>query len=78
MSGNTVKIVLHIDEELDQVGRESIEQALAQSQGIVAAHINDTRHHLMLVDYEPQELNTSDVLHQVVQQGVHAELVGGI
>ena len=78
MSENAVKIVLHIDEELDQVSREQIEQALAQSRGIVNAHINETRHHLMLVDYEPQQLNTTDVLHQVIQQGVHAELVGGI
>ncbi|MBF0265891.1 MAG: ATP-binding protein [Gammaproteobacteria bacterium] len=78
MQGDTVKIVLHIDEELDQVNREQIEQAVSQSRGIVAAHINDKRHHLMLVDYEPQQLNTTEVLNQVIQQGVHAELVGGI
>jgi len=78
MQGNTVKIVLHIDEELDQNSREQMEKALSQSHGIVAAHINSNRHHLMLVDYEPQQLNTTDVLNQVIQQGVHAELVGGI
>ena len=78
MATDTVKIVLHIDEELDDQSRDELQKSLIESQGIVEAHINEQRHHLMLVDYQPKMIDTNQVLKTVISKGVHAELIGGI
>ena len=78
MATDTIKIVLHIDEELDDHSRDELQKSLIESQGIVEAHINEQLHHLMLVDYKPQMIDTNQVLKTVISKGVHAELIGGI
>jgi len=76
MPNSNFKIVLHIDETLSSADRIQLESKLTQAKGIVEAHIDSRKHHLMLVDYDHDELSRVNVLQKVQSQGVHAELCG--
>jgi len=77
-SRKPIEIVIHIDETLDDEHRQHLEQSLIQDEGITYAHINGKRNHLMVVDYQPETMNSTQVLEHVTSRGVHAELIGGI
>lgn len=78
MSRKSVEIIVHIDETLSKPDLTQLEDSLSQEYGIEKVHVNPTRQHLMLVDYSPDNVNTMQVLDYVKNNGVHAELVGGI
>ena len=48
---NTVEIVVHISESLDDAQRNNLVVALDQNDGIVSAEFCPLRYHLMLVRY---------------------------
>ncbi len=75
MLKNTVKVVLHIDEELKSNEISQLEGKLNMANGVINAHVNQRKHHLMLVDYQPNEVSSLQILQQVSRQGVHAELI---
>jgi hypothetical protein len=75
MLENSVKVVLHIDETLKSDEISQLENTLNKANGIVDAHMNQRKQHLMLVDYKPKEVSSLQVLQQVSQQGIHAELI---
>ena len=78
MSRKSVEIIVHIDETLSKPDLTQLKDSLNQEYGIEKVHVNPTRQHLMLVDYSPDSVNTMQVLGYVKNNGVHAELVGGI
>jgi len=69
-------VVIHIDEELDDMHIHEIERSLSLRDGIFSACVHEGRRHLMLVDYDPEKSYSGDILSQVRANGVHAELVG--
>jgi hypothetical protein len=75
MLEKSVKVVLHIDETLKSDEISQLESTLSKASGIVDAHMNQRKQHLMLVDYQPDEVSSYQVLQQVSQQGIHAELI---
>ena len=78
MSQESVEIVVHIDETLDDKNLSQLEESLCQDFGIECVRIHPNRQHLMLVDYLPDNVDTMQVLNYVKNKGVNAELVGGI
>jgi hypothetical protein len=44
--------------------------------GVVAAVSHDERPHLMVVEYNPQEVDSQGILACVRARGVHAKLIG--
>lgn len=78
MSRESVEIVVHIDETLDDNKLSRLEESLCQDFGIECVRIHPRRQHLMLVDYLPDNIDTMQVLNYVTSKGLHAELVGGI
>lgn len=69
-------VVIHIDEELQDDDIYEIERDLAGLSGVYSACVNDRARHLLLVDYDPEDIHSSDLLGFVRQHGVGAELVG--
>ncbi len=69
-------VVIHIDEDLDDEHIHDLEKGLAMRDGVYSACVHESRRHLMLVDYDPQDVASSDLLSQVRSTGVHAELIG--
>ena len=69
-------VLIHIDEDLSDEAIHDIEADLAQLQGVFCACVNDRARHLMLVDYDPEDIASTSLLRLVEAHGVHAELIG--
>lgn len=68
-------VIVHINELLDEQHQQNIESIVEQVNGVTNAHFNETRHHLMVVDYDPKRANSSTILTHVKQQQLHAQLI---
>ena len=71
-----VEIVVHVDENLLEDRRNDLVEALNGAEGINSAEFCPLRYHLMLVEYDRNNINSQDVLSRVKAQNVHAELIG--
>jgi len=69
-------VVIHIDESLNDNDIHEIERDMASVPGVYSACVNDRARHLMLVDYDPADVQAVELLGVVRQHGVGAELVG--
>ena len=69
-------ILIHIGENLDDSNIHQLEKQISFEPGIYSACINEKARHLMLVDYDPETVHATDILYQVKQSGLHAELIG--
>jgi hypothetical protein len=69
-------VTLHIDQSLDPGQRARLESDLRAIAGVVSVHHPDDRPHLAIVQYNPQETGSGDLLKAVTGLGVRAELVG--
>ena len=76
MNIDLADITLHVDETLDAAGQAQLEQAFRQRDGVVSVHVNPKHAHLFVLEYNPERLNSKDLLKIVEDQGMHAELVG--
>lgn len=75
---NTVEIVVHITEELNENQRDSLISALENSTGITNAEFCPLRYHLMLVRYDTDAFSSQDVLRRITSKNVHAQLIGPV
>jgi cell division protein FtsX len=71
-----VEVVIHVDESLSEEQRATLVGNLQKHDGVQKVKFTDGREHLMLIDYDANKLNTSEVLGYVKQEHVNAELVG--
>ena len=78
MSTVNTATVIHIDEALSDEQLEYVERHLADTQGVIAACVHEKARHLMVVDYDPESTSSDMLLHTIENQGLHAELIGGI
>ena len=69
-------VLIHIDEELTDDDIHDIEADLSQIDGVYSACVNERARHLMLVDYDPDDIRAGMLLEEVESHGVHAELIG--
>ena len=69
-------IVIHIDEDLEDRDIHELERDLGNMSGVYSACVNDRARHLMLVDYDPEDIDAAAILNTVKQHGLGAELVG--
>jgi hypothetical protein len=75
---NTVEIVVHISETLDDAQRNNLVVALEQKGAIVSAEFCPLRYHLMLVRYDRDQYSSQDVLSAVSDRKLQARLIGPI
>jgi cell division protein FtsX len=71
-----VEVVVHVDEALNQEQRDKLVANLQRHDGVEKAMFTEGRRHLMLIDYDANKLQTTDVLGYVRQEHVNAELIG--
>lgn len=76
MQQHRTDVVIHIDEDLSDEAIHNIEAHLSRVDGVFSACVNDRARHLMLVDYDPQDIRSGMLLDAVQAHGVHAELIG--
>lgn len=73
-----VEIVVHVEETLTEDQRSGLVSSLEESAGIGRAEFCPLRYHLMLVQYDHNQINSQEVLGRVSLQNVHAKLIGPV
>ncbi|WP_316368017.1 ATP-binding protein [Candidatus Thiodiazotropha sp. CDECU1] len=76
MNIDLADVTLHVDETLDSDGLAQLEEAFRARDGVVSVHIDPKRAHLFLIEYNPELVNSQDLLAITHFQGLHAELIG--
>lgn len=69
-------VVIHIDQELAEEAIHQLQREICFIPGVYCACVNDRARHLMLVDYDPEDIRATDLLGMVRRRGVGAALVG--
>ena len=69
-------MVMHVDNYLGEHTRRNIEKAITDTKGVVHAHFNERRPHLMLVSYDTERTSSFEVLARMTKQQVRAERIG--
>ena len=69
-------IVIHIDEHLDDDSVHQLEKAMGTETGVLSACMHERARHLMLVDFDPEQVRPSSIVHSVRNRGLHAEMIG--
>lgn len=75
---SNVEIVVHVDESLDDYGRNHLRLAILKDDGMLSVEFSPIRNHLLLVNYDRRKLNSRDVLLKVVAQNCSAQIIGPI
>lgn len=76
MDISLVDITLHVDENLNNEQKETIEESLRSLDGVVSVHNSEKTPHLTIVQYNPEKMDSQRILKRVMDQGAHAELIG--
>lgn len=76
MGTKMTDITLHIDENTSHDEREHFRDSLLNMKGVMAAASQDKTPHLIVVEYDPDTINSNEFLAAANQNGLHAELVG--
>lgn len=69
-------MVMHIDNKLGELSRRNIEQSLTSLRGVINAHFNERRPHLMLVSYDMDSTSSFEIMAQVTGQKLGVERCG--
>jgi len=73
-----VEIVIHVDDVLGEEQQAELIDDLRKHGGVAEAHFTPGRAHLLVIDYDSDELSARDVLEQVRREHLRAELIGPI
>jgi hypothetical protein len=76
MNIDLADITLHVDETLDSNGLADLESAFRQREGVVSVHVDERRPHLFVLEYNPKEVHSMDLVKIPEYHGLHAELIG--
>jgi hypothetical protein len=76
MNIDLADITLHVDETLNSDGLTQLEDAFRAREGVVSVHVDPKHPHLYVIEYNPERVNSQDLLAITHFQGLHAELIG--
>lgn len=77
-SYDKLDILVRIEELLDEHNRRRVEHAMLQAAGIVRARFNDGLQHLLVVGYDPERTDASQILKLFKNYQLNAQLIGRI
>lgn len=76
MNVDLADITIHLDQAADETGRQRIDEALRKNAAVVSVHFQPGKDHLLVVEYNPAQTKSDDLLSAVQGQGFSAELIG--
>lgn len=71
-----VDVTIHVDETIDHERRTEIADTIRAHKGVMAVAHHDEKPHLMVIEYDPDTVTSQELLQIVLDQSVHAELIG--
>jgi hypothetical protein len=69
-------VVIHINESVAHERRVEIADAIRNHAGVMGVAHHDEKPHLLIVEYDPDQVHAKNLLQVALDQGVHAQLVG--
>ena len=69
-------VVIHINESVDHDSRTSIADAIRKHPGVMGVAHHDEKPHLLIVEFNPDQVHAKELLQVALDKGVHAQLVG--
>lgn len=69
-------VVIHINETVDHDRRVEIADAIRNHAGVMGVAHHDEKPHLLIVEFDPDQVHAKELLQVSLDQGVHAQLVG--
>jgi hypothetical protein len=69
-------VTIHVDQPMDEETATRLEDTLRQRMGVVSVRINPDRPQLVIVEYNPKQINSRDLVDVPRFMGMSAELVG--
>ena len=76
MDTKLAEVTFHIDEDTSHDEREKFRDVLLAMEGVMAAAGLDERPHLMLIEYNPDAINSIEFVNTAKAHGLHGELIG--
>ena len=76
MENKWAEVTLHIDENTTHEERENFRDLLLKREGVFAASCHDEKPHLMLIEYDPDTINSMEFVKEAGKKGLRAELIG--
>ena len=76
MKTNLAEVTLHIDEDTSHDEREKFRDVLLSMDGVMAAAYHDEKPHLIMIEYNPDVINSIEFVDAAKKQSLHAELIG--
>jgi hypothetical protein len=71
-------VVVHIDDILGSQRQQEVQQCLKGKTAVIRAYFSPTRPHLLLVEYNGQQISSYEILQLVIAQNVTAQLIGPV
>ena len=71
-------VVIHVDENLSDKQIHEVEKQLSEVQGVVSACVNERTPHLFVIDYDPRSTHSKQLLNEVKNNHLSAQLIGGV
>ena len=72
---HSTDIVIHINESLDNNGREKLTSTVCQFSGVLSVSLKERTPHLMIIGFNPLKTKSLEVLNNIKNTGMHAQLV---
>ena len=76
MNTKLAEVTLHIDENTSHDEREGFRDVLLAMGGVMAAASHDEKPHLILIEYNPDAINSIEFVNAAKKHNLHAELIG--
>ena len=76
MNTKFAEVTLHIDEGTTHDERESFRDVLLALDGVMTAACHDETPHLMLIEYNPDAINSIEFVNAAKKHNLHTELIG--
>lgn len=73
---NLVDVTIHIDKDADTDTRQKVDAGLRTLKGVVSVHMPSNETHLVVVEYNPDEVASTNLLTMVKELAGHAEMIG--
>ena len=76
MDINMVDVTIHINENIGLEKKRGIEDKIRSMDGVLSVGYHQEKPHLMVVEYNPDEMSSEKLLSTITESGVHAQLIG--
>lgn len=71
-------VVVHVDENLTDEQIQDMEKQLSNAQGVLSTCVHVRTPHLFVIDYDPRSTHSAQLLQEVKNNHLNAQLIGGV